>query len=416
MTEIESAPGGVSRKSFYTFVTAVAFSPYYIVAHELLGRPTLFGKALFLVGLTAAVSALFAFHARVILRRLSGELLLGVWLAAIAVLLVRSIVYNVPIDLFVYRFAFLGFVYVFVALPFAQSPQFAPALRRVLLWSCIVQAVLGIIHNRYFPYIVTGVPLDGTGQAIYLVKPGMGGYRENGTLISANMYGAFLVLGLVLLFVPVRKLTVSSALRVGPVAVLLWWGVVLSGSRFALGGAAITTCYLFLRSAPGYALPIVLPIAATMFLTSSAMTRVEQRFAAEGSGGRVAIATVSAELATRRLSSLLVGVPAAEQASARTASGQILSDNSYASLMLNYGLPFTLLLLFYVGIAWSSVVRIQGWVVVVLVFIAAQFAVTNALYWDPFVLFAGATVLVVDFTEHSHSPERVAAPDPGLRA
>lgn len=399
--------------SFYLLLFGVAFSPYYIIAHELFGQPTLFGKALFLAALTTIMIGLFIYHASYLFRRLGGWMLLLVWLSATIILSLRSIVYGVGLEFFTYRFAFLVFVYGCVALPFVRSAECARILGRVLLWSCIVQAVLGIIHSIYFPYIVTGITLDDSGQAIYVLDAGAGGgYRENGTLITANMYGAFLVFGLILLFVKTPRLTRRSLLRVAPLAGLLWWGIALSGSRYALGGAALVTGYFLIKSTPSYVFTLALPVAVALFAASPAVARVQQRFATEGSGGRVAIASTAVDLATKRVSSLMLGVPSAEEAATRTAGDQILSDNSYASMVLDYGLPFTLLLLFYLGLVWSSIVRLKGWVLVTVLFIAGQFAITNALYWDPFLIFAGATVLVVDAMRRDSSRPRRSEPLP----
>jgi hypothetical protein len=108
----------------------------------------------------------------------------------------------------------------------------------------------------------------------------------------------------------------------------------------------------------------------------------------------------------------LLGVPSAEEAAARTSENQILSDNSYAFMVLDYGLPLTALLLFYLGLVWSSIVQLRGWVLVAALFIAGQFAITNALYWDPFLMFAGATVLVVDAMRRDSSRPRRREPLP----
>lgn len=387
--------------SFYILLVALAFSPYYMIAHQLLGQPTLLGKALLLAVLTTTIVGLFVWHSRYIVARLGGATLLLVWVIAAITMSVRALVYGGEPNFISYRFAFLVFIYGFVALPFVGRPEHTSALRRVLLWSCIVQAVLGIIHSTYFPYIVTGVPLDDSGQAIYVLNPGQGGYRENGTLITSNMYAAFLVLGLILLFAGTRRLTRRSLLRVGFPAALLWWGVALSGSRYGLAGSALVTAYFLMRSTPRYALPVVFAIAVAGFAYSPAFARMQERFATVGSGGRIAIATASVDLVSRSTSNLLLGVPPAEAAAARTANGQILSDNSYASMAFDYGFPLMLLLLFSIGFAWSSVVKLRGWVMITALFIAGQFAVTNAVYWDPFILFAGATLLVIDATWRS---------------
>lgn len=384
------------RGSFVILLIALAFSPYYIIAHELLGRPTIAGKALFLAGLTGSMVGIFLYHSRYIIPRLGGVLLVGLWLAAAVLIWIKGYVYGIDLDVFAYRFAFVAVIYGCVALPFVGSVRNVRILRRVLLWSCTVQAVLGIIHSLYFPFIVTGIQLDDSGQAIYVLDPGMGGYRENGTLISSNMYGAFLVFGLMLLFANAPKVNARAFFRIAPVGALLWWGILLSGSRFALAGAVLATGYFLIKStAPVFAV-LAVPAALALFLTSPAMARVQERFAVEGSGGRGAIVTASAELATRRFSSLLLGSTTEEEAAVTTSAGRNISDNSYASLALDYGVPFMLALLFYLGLVWSSIVRLTGWTLLTALFVAGQFAVTNALYWDPFIIYAGTTLLVLD--------------------
>lgn len=389
--------------SLLILLFALAFSPYYIIAHELLGQPTIAGKALFLAMLTAAMVGLFVYNARFLLPRLGGVLLLGVWLGAIVVIAIKAYVYGMDLDIFAYRFAFVSVIYGCVALPFVRSARNVTILRRVLLWSCTLQAVLGIIHSLFFPYIVTGIQLDYSGQAIYVLDPGMGGYRENGTMISANMFGGFLVFGLILLFANTPRLTRRSAIRIAPVATALWWAILLSGSRFALAGALLATGYFLVRAtAPAIAL-LAVPVSIAAFVFSPAMAHVEQRFQAEGSGGRGAIVTASVELATRRLSSVLLGSTTEEEATVVTAAGKNISDNSYVSLVLDYGLPYALVLLFYLGLTWSALVRVRGWVLLAVAFVLGQFAVTNALYWDPFLIFAGATLLVVDAVQRDES-------------
>jgi len=382
--------------SLWLFVAALAFSPYYIVANDLLGRPTIAGKAVLLVAVSGSMVIVSAIHWRYLLRRLGGVLLIGVWLAAAIVLYVKQLVYGIALDLLAYRFAFVGVVYGCAALPFVRSPASVRLLRRVLLWSCVVQAVLGIIHSKYFPYIVTGIPLTDSGQAIYVLPPGSSAFRENGTLISANLYGAVLVLGLFILFAGAGRLRGRTLLRVLAPAALLWWAIALSGSRLALAGGLLATGYALTRSAPAGVAAIAVPAAFAALLLSSVPARVEERFAIEGSGGRGAMLVRSFELATQRFSSAVVGPTPTEAASATTATGQILSDNSYVSLVFDYGWPFALLLIWYFGLIWSSIVTMRGWVLVTSCFVAVQFAITNAIYWDPFLMFAGATLLVVD--------------------
>lgn len=384
------------RGSFFLLLTALAFSPYYIIAHELLGRPTIAGKALFLAALTAVMVGIFFYNARFLVPRLGGPMLFGLWLTAIIVIAMKAYVYNVHLDIFAFRFAFVAIIYGCIALPFVSSPARTRVLRRVLLWSCVLEAVIGIVHSLYFPYIVTGIQLDDSGQAIYVLDSGLGGYRENGTLISANMYGGFLVFGLILLFANTKRLDRHSFVRIAPLAAVLWWGIALSGSRYALAGAVLATGYFLVKATAPIVTMIAVPLATVALVLSPAMGQLQQRFENEGTGGRGAIITASIDLATRRFSSLLLGSTTEEEATVVTSAGRNISDNSYASLALDYGVPFALLLVFYLGLTWASLIRARRWALLTALFIAGQFAVTNALYWDPFLIFAGATLLVVD--------------------
>jgi hypothetical protein len=363
MMHAESMERAAGRLSFALFLGVLAFTPYYIIAHFLLGQPTLLGKSIFLALVSVTVIGLFVWHAGFTIRRIGGSSLLVVWVAAALVVFLRFLIYG-NLDAFSFRFAFLVFVYGFVALPFTQSPWQAMWLRRVLLWSCILQAVLGIIHSIYFPYVVTGIEQVGEGQGITVLDPGQGGFRESGTLISANTFGAFLVLGLILLFAGSGRLRAHSMPRVGVLAGILWWGLILSGSRYAIAGGAMVSAYFLIRSVPRVLSPLILAAAAALFFSSDAVARIQSRFAVEGSGGRVAKTALAVQLATEGYASLLIGVRTDREQEARTSGDLMVSDNSYASMVLDYGLPFTLLLLCCIALMWSVILRADGWVFV----------------------------------------------------
>jgi hypothetical protein len=374
---------------------AIAFAPFYIIAHIFLGQPRLLGKSLFLALWTISVVGAFASHMRGNFRRLGGLTIFALWFAVAMIVFLRFL-RDGAMDLTSVRFPVLVFVYGSAALPFVKSSLRATIIRRLIFWGCVLQALIGVVHSLFFPNLVTGIQIDDSGELFYVLDPGQGGFRESGTLISANTFGIFLVFGLILLFAGVPRATLRSSLRIVPVAALLWWGIALSGSRYSIGAGALVTAYYVWRCAPRWAIPVLLPFAAILFFQSPAVGGMRARFASEGSGGRTAILTAGSDLALARTSNLLLGATLEDQFNTHTNTGQIISDNSYLQMVLTYGLPVTLLLVFMVYSVWTRWVTMKGWVAVTALTIVGQFAVTNALYWDPFLLYAGALLLVVD--------------------
>jgi len=304
------------------------------------------------------------------------------------------------------RFPILVFVYGCMTLPFMSIPARARRVRQLLIGGCIVQAAVGVIHSLFFPFIMTGVLLEDSTNSFKVLDPGSGALRESGTLISANTFSGFLVLGLLLIAAQATRPQVRFTLRTIPVVALLWWGIALSGSRYAIGVAAMITGYWIAKSAPRWAAPLLLPIAIAIFLATPTAANMRERFAHEATGGRGDVLATGTNLVLQSTTNLLAGATLEDQLAAHTDEGQIISDNSYLEMILTYGLPVALLLILVIGWVWSDLVAMDGWVLATALVIAGQFAVTNALYWDPYILCAGATMLAVDAIPGVHSRER----------
>ena len=381
---------------FALLIGALTFIPYFIWAHYLLGNPTIFGKAVFLTAITVVLVTTFVLNIRRVVSALGGTWLLTLWAFFATVLVLRSLLYNEGIAQAVSaRFGFLFFVYVCATLPFVDDARRRAVLRRVIVWNAVVQASFGIVHRLYFPYVVTGIAIDDSGQGIYFLDPGLGGYRENGTVLSANTYGAYLVLGLIFIFARIRTLDLRAIIRLGPIIGLLYWGIALSGSRYALGSALLLTIVFLLRSLPAFVSPGALVLALVVALSSDTFSRVQQRNADEGSGSRGAKTALALDVVAGNISSVLLGPPNAEIEAARTPDGEPFSDNSYASILLACGVPLAAFFFCFTAIVWSSLVRMRGWVAVTAVFVLGQMAVTNAIFWDGWIVYAGATLLVL---------------------
>jgi hypothetical protein len=152
--------------------------------------------------------------------------------------------------------------------------------------------------------------------------------------------------------------------------------------------------FLF-TSIPIYAVPPVLMAAFAALVMSQAFGYMRERFAAEESSGRGPKTVLAFDLASRGAVGVAIGLPTAELQAGSFGDSLTISDDSFAEMVLVLGLQLTLFLPCYVAIVWSSVLRFSGWVSVTVMFLIGRFAITNAMYWDPFLIYAGATLLVV---------------------
>jgi hypothetical protein len=381
---------------FLVLVATLAFAPYFIWAHILLGAPSLFGKSLLLSVITTVVYAAFLLNSPYILARIGGPFLL-VCVTLAVVLGLRTILYNETLaDAIEGREGIFYFVYISLFLPFLKTARHRRLLTRIIVWGCLVQAIIGIVHNYYFPYIVTGVALDNSGALMYVLAPGQGGFRENGTVVSSNTYGSLLVLGMILMGAHAKRRSLRSTAVVTAYFGLCLWGIVLSGSRYALiSGLAVIGYYVLKATPQGWSLVLLTAFTALVFSTTL-LNQTRARFEEEGGGGRGGKTQLALELATSNVPNFLFGVPKVASAEARTADGLNFSDDSYGKLLIDYGVIGAGIVIGCACLLWWMLVRVRGWVTVCLLFLAGQFAVTNAVIWDWWLLYAGATVFLLN--------------------
>ena len=142
------------------------------------------------------------------------------------------------------------FVYLGAISSILSNRGYAELMTSIIIINVIVQAVFGIIHTYYFPHIVTGIALDDSGVGLYVVEQGEGGYRENGMLIGANVFGNFLTAGVFLMLYTLKKKSIQGKLFLLVSIFLTIWAIYLSGSRYALSMALFICLFYFFKSIP----------------------------------------------------------------------------------------------------------------------------------------------------------------------
>jgi hypothetical protein len=292
-------------------------------------------------------------------------------------------VYGETIDVLRERFLVLLFVFSGVLLITASSH--ASMLRTILCVCLGIQAAVAIVHSYLFPSIqLIEDPLKG----LVLISNGDSS-REAGTMISASMFASCLVCGQFALLVERR---IPYTIRMLLMAIMLY-AVTLSGSRYPMAFSALLFLAIFWsknRLAP-LAFSAVAMIA--IIVVASGWTPFEihsdLRIAADSGGRGDKLALVLGVLGSNWLYSI-IGAPGGFVRAVHTASGITISDDSYASIAMDFGVPA---LLYWLWCVWTWLARrrmaLLSWVL--LAFLAGDLAVTNCILWDPFVFYFLAT-------------------------
>lgn len=303
-----------------------------------------------------------------------------------------------------YRNFLLLLVYAISLFYVLRSDFTKEKISSLLILNITVQAVFGIIHFYFFPYIVTGVELDDSGTGIYFLEPGEGGYRESGMLIGSNVYGNFLVLGLFLTMINLKISPIKDKIINISIALLILWAVYLSGSRLALANALIIFSFFLFRcyGIKYFFIPVVL-ITSSIFLTPIIDNAIE-RTVSHGSSSRLAKSQLALNMLDESVMSAIIGPSSITVSAARTLDGLPFSDNSYLLLSLTYGIPIAVMCFILVlGFIFKSV-RLNAVTFVFVVYFLSTLFFNNAILWDIWLFYgiaviyiiSGRTIIVVD--------------------
>jgi hypothetical protein len=168
---------------------------------------------------------------------------------------------------------------------------------------------------------------------------------------------------------------------------VLFYAVSISAARYAQGWSALLIAALFINRRMNRATPVALAAivlaAIAMVLTGwspfelQSIVRLEEDSGGRGEKLGLTIDTLSNYWPL----SAFLGIPNSAAQSAVTATGVVISDNSYGEIAMDFG--FAGLLLFLTCLfAWLVRWPMSILSALMLIFLLGNFALTNSVLWD----------------------------------
>lgn len=305
-----------------------------------------------------------------------------IWLI---VLLSRIAIFGDTVDILRERYLLLFFVFSAVLRYVAVDPRSRTQLANVLIGALCIQAVLGIIHTHFLPFVQ--VAPDSTGDLGVTVELDQGS-GETGTLLVRSGFADVVVCGQ---FVLLTERRIPFTLRAVIMAVMLY-AVSLSGARYAQVWSALLTAGLFVNRRMDRAAPVVLAAIAVVAIAMSVTGRTpfelqsELRFDQDSGGRGEKLGLVIEVLSNYWPLSAFIGVPGSAALNAVSATGDVISDDSFGEMAMDFGLTGLLLFLTCL-LVWLVRWPISILSALMLIFLFGNFAITNSILWDPWLFY-----------------------------
>lgn len=323
-------------------------------------------------------------------------LYLFLFFAALAIQLIRYFFYGDPwaeIMLSSATVFFLPF-YFFLAIKMIDTSKKAKLVARVIVVSAIIQALVGVIHATFFPDV------NWLGQVVG-EEGFVAGSRETGIFTNASGYAYSLCVGLFLLaaYIPAAKGHQKYLLML--LSAFIFYGVLLSKSRFPIAVSLILLFIPIIRTNRARLRLILFFGVLALFVFcfheffDTLLQGIGWRFE-NGNDERTTKYFLALQFLLTNFSSVIAGISTAMQAISY--DGVTFSDNSYLTVALNFGVPFTLI--YFYCFLKSGFQRFKTFNQrSVLFFIFASMVITNAILWNFWILYVFAVVRIFSFYE-----------------
>ena len=330
-----------NRTAFKLFVGICVFYPFCFLLNALLPFPDVFGKSFYVIVTTLLLGILFFSHFRIVLSRMTPAYLVLLTLPVVLALCMRGLIYMESFsDIVAARSAITLVLYFGLTNIFTLGPRERGIVRNVIIAGAAIQALIGIMHFYFFPHLVTNSTYLAEGEVPFRTLSVFGTARESGILLGANVYGHFILLGVIAVLFGVSRARPLS-LRQYALILIMGWGLALSGSRFPIGVCFFLLTMFLMRSLSVRSFAFLSAIVAvSMFMLSSLLGHALNRMMV--SDGRMSKNILALELLTQTPSHFFVGVPNDLVSAAITADGLEISDNSFLLLGINFGIPVAL--------------------------------------------------------------------------
>jgi len=381
------------RFSFqYLFVITIILFPYL----NLFG----FFYPIEVIGINLYLVTLFLFILLAFLSNLSkvrnyNEILsIYIYLVIIAIFLgLRLLVYNEPLDtLSALRTPVIFLILWNVAYSFVYISGKVELVYKIIIGNSFIQALIGIIHHYYFPFIVIG-GIAGREEG-YLINYSYGAFRENGILLNPNLYANFIIIGLFLILYNNKKKTFNIRWQLEILLIIVMeWGIILSSSRYPMFVSFLLIGYYLVKnfSVKSF-LVLSIPLLIVVYLQFSSILYSIQRLLIHGYKVRELKNDLARSMIFGDVYSFLIGVPSNIVASSTTIGGLYVSDNSFYMIIMGFGFPAFLIMFYFIYLLVKK--SFKGLKIYLFYFIGVLW-LTNGVLWEVWLLYFFLSIHII---------------------
>lgn len=364
--------------SFCVFLTILLIYPHIFLINWLEPQRNILGKNAYIVLITGLIAILFLLNWIKLRYLLSRYAYFALILPALILLLRMYFYHEITLtEIISARSIFMIPIYLLVAKYFTDSVFKKNLVSTIIIITALVHAIFGLFHHYYYMFIEIGT--HGTQTLI--------GSRESGMLISSNCYANFILLGMLLLTNLSKDIFIQKYFTWRCITLfIMFWGILLSVSRLSCCFAAFTI-FVFIKNNFSTRKSWLLPFGMIFlmgYVFHDIIGQVLNRLMMEGVGREKNIIVM--HMLFSHFQYMLLGIPQYIVSHTYDIAGHAFSDNSYMSLILNYGVvAFSVWFIAMVGlvnktIVWRQCKYMLSYLLVILYF-------TNAILWDFWMLF-----------------------------
>ncbi len=348
-----------------------------------------------LVILTLYLSTVFGAREGITVQK-SDIVFLGIMIFGGLIFYLRELVYTEQRSFLDFRYISAPTIFLLVSKRFVKGEKNINFLSGVLIATCFIQAVLGILHAYLFPELNISFDPNNSKDMEFIFDAER--TREGGTL-GASIYANVIVCGM---FLFASKSSTQASFRSSILtilsAVVMLYAVTLSGSRYPILIASLLTLIFFSNSLFNWrhwaAIGVLALLSFGLFASMESIEFLSILRFNEDSGGRIDKLLLPFELITANMLHLLVGASNELTANTFSMSGVGISDNSYWLFSLQFGPIFAVLWFgFFINLLKENIVNNRSFLFIVYFLIGL--GITNCILWEQWIFLAILTVTIL---------------------
>ena len=394
----------LKKISFLSYLGVLIVYPYLFVLQMVMPSSLLGSKCVYIYLATVLLIIIFLLRWRFFVR------FIPVWVVWLFLCLTTSIYllnlffYSDIKHLDVLRIPYNLVIYLGVAYVCTRDISQRKIVYNVILFNCVIQAVIGIIHFYYFPYIMTGICIP--GLPYHFADPATAtAQAERGLVENPNLFMLFLLLGCFLL-VYRDKIFKKHWILETISFILLMWAINLSNSRLGILCSWILGVIYFKKFIAKGKIVIAGLIIMGLILCSGVIVKTVNRVKGRSFSfsdsyvgenlSRTAKNTNAFNLLVDDWSNVLIGPSRDRTIEFKLVQQRNYSDNSFFLLFHNYGLPAGLVIIFVMCYLYDNVINIKKrGIIFILIYFAIALFLYNSLLYDMWLVFFSATLMLL---------------------